>query len=362
MVALTLNKRFNFALYIYRELVMQINPPEGQGFLMYPRFLQLILNHLIPDLLQHPIRLTLTPMSKQIFTDCTKVKQQNVALIPISTPLFGHLINPDYVEPPNDNWFHPEELVQGQFQNQAQQPQQVQALVQAQQQVPIPQQQVPIHQVQVHIPVNEPVQEDVAQGNKQDLGMNMEDFDNEAVNSPIHEAEGNVVDTSFGDTILPDSEATDSDSSRDFSSDHYERLATLPLANAGKRIKSKAKKPRRKSVRNPPSGSVHGKRTLIDESSDSDSDAYPVPKAHKLMSASIAAAHSSQGVDDATFVASLPVTPPTSKHPSPVISPHVPSSSDAGPSKPSDSERITFLESQVLALKTQVDTLVTTDT
>ncbi|KAI3776216.1 hypothetical protein L1987_45989 [Smallanthus sonchifolius] len=80
------------------------------------------------------------------------------------------------------------------------------------------------------------------------------------------------------------------------------------------------------------------------------------------MSASIAAAHSSQGVEDATFVASLLVTPPSSKHPSPVISPHVQHSSDAGPSTPSDSKRIIFLESQVLVLQTQVDTLVTTNT
>ncbi|KAI3802025.1 hypothetical protein L1987_30147 [Smallanthus sonchifolius] len=328
MVALTLNKRFNFALYIYRELVMQINPLAGQGFLMYPR----------------------------IFTDCTKVKQQNVALILVPTPLFGHLINPDYVEPPNDNWFHPEELVQGQVHNQVQQPPeppQVQAQVQLQQQQAPIQQQVPIPQEHVHIPVNEPVQDDVAQDNEQDLGMNMDDFDNEAVNSPIHEAEGNVVDTSSGDTILPDSEATESDSSRDFSSDHYEILASLPLANAGKLIKSKARKLRRKSVRNPPSGSVLGKRTLIDESSDSDSDVIPVPKAHKLMYASIVATHSSQGVEDATFVPSLLITPPTSKHPSPVISTNVPHSSDAGTSKPSDSERITLLESQVFALQTQ---------
>ncbi|KAI3819517.1 hypothetical protein L1987_13357 [Smallanthus sonchifolius] len=65
------------------------------------------------------------------------------------------------------------------------------------------------------------------------------------------------------------------------------------------------------------------------------------------MSASIAAAHSSQGVEDATFVASLLVTPPSSKHPSPVIT-SVPtvSKSSAGISKPSDSERITFLESK----------------
>ncbi|KAI3802324.1 hypothetical protein L1987_30454 [Smallanthus sonchifolius] len=319
MVALTLNKRFNFALYIYRELVMQITPAEGQGFLMYPWFIQMILNHLIPDLPQHPIRLTLTPMSKRIFTDCTKVKQQNAALIPVQTPLFGHLINPDYVEPPNDNWFHPEELAQGH---------------------------VPIQQAHVNIPVNEPVQEEVVQEHEHDLGMNMDDF----VNSPIHEAEGNMVtenDSSSGssETILPVSEETDSDASRDFCSEHYERLAEVPLENAGKRIKSQARRPRRKSVRDPPSGSVLGKRTLVDECSDTDS------------------------VEDAIFVASLLVTPPRSTHVSPVTTPvspvitpipTVPQPSTV-PSKPSNSEMITFLECQVLTLQTQVDTLVSTD-
>ncbi|KAI3811484.1 hypothetical protein L1987_21208 [Smallanthus sonchifolius] len=360
MVALTLNKRFNFALYIYRELVMQITTAEGQGFLMYPRFIQMILNHLIPDLPQHPIRLTLTPMSKRIFTDCTKVKQQNAALIPVQTPLFGHLINPDYVEPPNDNWFHPDELAQGQGQNvQQQQPVQVQPQQQPtqqpqQQQVPVQQpipiqEQVPIQQAQVDIPVNEPVQEEVVQEHEQDLGMNMEDFNDVTVNSPIHEREGNVVE--------------------EHDSNHYEKLASVPLENVGKRIKSTARRPRRKSVWDPPSGSVLGKRTLVDESSDTDSDFNPDPKAQKLMSASIAAAHSSQGVEDATFVASLLVTPPRSKNTSPVISPVPPvitpspsfPHSSAGPSKPSDSERIPFLESQVLTLQTQVDNLVSTD-
>ncbi|KAI3742506.1 hypothetical protein L1987_60190 [Smallanthus sonchifolius] len=326
MVALTLNKRFNFALYIYRELVRQITPAEGQGFLTYPRFIQMIPNHLIPDLPQHPIRLTLTPMSKRIFTDCTKVKQHNVALIPVQTPLFGHLINPDYVEPPNDNWFHPEELAQGHghnVQQPQQQPQQQPVQVPQQQQVPVQQpipiqEQVPIQQARVDIPV----QEEVIQEHEQDLGMNMDDFVDDAVNSPIHEAEGNVVtendlSSSSSDTIMLISEETDSDASRDFCSDNYERLATVPLANAGKCIKSKARRPRRKSVRDPPSGSVLGKRTLVDESSDTDSDFNPDPKAQKLMSASIAAAHSSQGVEDANFVASLIVTPPRSKDSSP---------------------------------------------
>ncbi|KAI3808200.1 hypothetical protein L1987_24148 [Smallanthus sonchifolius] len=358
MVALTLNKRFNFALYIYWKLVMQINSAEGQGFLMYPRFIQMILNHLIPDLPQHPICLTLTPISKRIFIDCTKVKQQNAALIPVQTPLFGHLINHDYVEPPNDNWFHPEELTQGHGQN-VQQPQQQQVPVQ--QPIPIPEQ-VPIQQAHVNIPVNEPVQEEVVQEHEHDLGVNMDDFVDDVVNSPIHEAEGNVVtendfSSSSSETILPVSEETDSDASRDFCSDHYERLAEIPLTNAGKRIKSQARRPRRKSVRDPPSGSVHGKRSLVDESSDTDSDFNPDPKAQKLMSASIAAAHSSQGVEDAIFVSSLLVSPPRSTHVSPVTTPVspvitpipiVPQPSTV-PSKPYDSERITFLESQTQA-------------
>ncbi|KAI3815598.1 hypothetical protein L1987_15272 [Smallanthus sonchifolius] len=397
MVALTLNKRFNFPLYFYREMVMQINPAEGQGFLMYPRFIQLILDHLIPDLPQHAIRLTLTPMSKRIFTDCTKVKQQNAALIPVNTPLFGHLINPDYVAPPNDNWFHPNEIAQVQgvnvpAQQQQQQPkqqpaqqqqiqvpqiqvQQPQIHVPVQPQIPIPEQ-VPIPQAAVNIPIQEPVLEEVVHDPNQDMGMNMDDFVDEAVNSPIHEQEGNVVtdaesSSSSSDTTSSNDDSTDSDESRDFSPSHYERLAAIPLANAGKRIKSQARRPRRKSVRDPPSGSVLGKSSLVDESSETDSDFNPDPSRQKLMSTSIAAAQSSQGVEDANFVASLIVTPPRSKDPSPVPSPvptEIPTTScpsipqsTVGPSKPSDSDRITFLESQVLTLQTQVNSLVSID-
>ncbi|KAI3762425.1 hypothetical protein L1987_52855 [Smallanthus sonchifolius] len=241
----------------------------------------------------HPQLLTLTPMTKRIFTDCTKVKQQNAALIPVPTPLFGHIINLDYIEQ-----------------------EQVQVLIQQEQE------QVPI---QEDVQVNEPVHVDVVDNEEaQDLGLNMEDF-NDDVNSPIHEPEGNVVDTSSSDIILPDSEATDSDSSRDFSSGHYERLANFPL--------------------------IHQEEFT------------PVPKTQKLMVASIAAATSSQGVEDAIFVESLIVTLPPSKHPSPVItlSLTATTSSAAGTSQSSDSERITYLKYQVISLHNLVDVLVNTD-
>ncbi|KAI3744729.1 hypothetical protein L1987_57820 [Smallanthus sonchifolius] len=316
MVALTLNKRFNFPLYFYREMVMQINPAEGQGFLMYPRFIQMILNHLIPNLPQHPIRLTLTPMSKRIFTDCTKVKQQNAALIPVNTP-FSRLQCSTTTTTTTTT------TAQQQVPQQHIPVQQVPV----QPQIPIPEQ-VPIPQAEVEIPIHEPVQEEVVHAHEHDLGMNMDDFVDDAMNSPIQEAEGNVVtddesSSSSSETILPVNERTDSDESRDFSSGHYEQLATIPLAKARKRIKSQARRPRRKSVRDPPSGSVLGKRSLVDKSIESDSDFNPDPKTQKLMYASIAAAQSSQGVEDAIL--------------------------------------ITFLESQVLTLQAQVDTLVSTD-
>ncbi|KAI3786650.1 hypothetical protein L1987_40493 [Smallanthus sonchifolius] len=240
-------------------------------------FMHIIIQCLSPrkagtDGLKNPLQAAMVALTlNKIFTDCTKVKQHNVVLIPVQTLLFGHLINPDYVEPPNDNWFHPEELAQGHGQN-VKQPKQ--------QPVQVPQQQ---------------------QEHEQDLRMNMDDFVDDAVNSPIHEAEGNVVtendsSSSSSETILPVCEETDSDASRDFCSDHYERLAEIPLANSGKRIKSQARRPRRKSVLDPPSGSVLGKRTFMDESSDTDSDFNPDPKAQKLMSTSIAAAHSSLSI------------------------------------------------------------------
>ncbi|KAI3807552.1 hypothetical protein L1987_23482 [Smallanthus sonchifolius] len=249
MVALRLNKRFNFPLYFYREMVMQINPAEGQ----------------VPQI-QVPV----------------------------------------------------------------------------QPKIPIPEQ-VPIPQAAVDIPIQEPVYEEVVHDPNQDLGMNMDDFVDDVVNSPIPETEGNVVteadsSSSSSDTISSDDDNTDSDESRDFP----QTTTTKVCSGSSFRI---------------------GKRSLVDESSDTDSDFTPDPTRQKLMSASIAAAKSSQGVEDANFVASLIITPPRSKDPSPVqthVPPVIPTTSSpsipqstAGPSKPSDSDRITFLESQVLSLKTQ---------
>ncbi|KAI3686707.1 hypothetical protein L1987_80391 [Smallanthus sonchifolius] len=328
--------------YFMHVIIQCLSPRKaGQGFLMYPRFIQMILNHLIPNLSQHPQRLTLTPMTKRIFTHYTKVKQQNADLIPVPTPLFGHIINPDYVVPPNNNWFHPEVLAHDQDQQQQKQahfqpqiePQQQQAQVEPQ---PNVQQQVQQPVQQENTQENEPIDihanVDVDMHDNPDLGLNMDDIQDDIVQSPIHEVEGNVVDTSTSDSIVLDADEPESDSSRDFSLGSYERLASFPLANAGKRVKPQAKKPRRKSTRDPPSGVVIGKRTLPDESSDSDDDFVPATKSQKLMAASIVAAASAQGVEDAKFVDSLLITPKPSQHTSPIITPasNVPAQSQVG--------------------------------
>ncbi|KAI3813612.1 hypothetical protein L1987_18340 [Smallanthus sonchifolius] len=262
MVALTLNRGFNFAHYFYKEIVAQINPLAGQEFPMYPGFLQMILNHLIPNLPQLQQRLTLTPMTKRIFTYCNNIKQQNPALIPVPTPLFGHLINPDYVPPPNDNWIHPEEVQQQQ-----------QSQLQATQQ-PQPQQVAPEEQPeQVNVKVHDAAQDNVIEPNLEvheevhvdvnvDQRAENENIDNEEqVHSPQANQEGQVSDTSTSSSEKANDTDSDtnSESTQDFDPDHYAKLATIPSAITGKRLKSVATKPRRKSVRGLPPGTALGK-------------------------------------------------------------------------------------------------------
>ncbi|KAI3808086.1 hypothetical protein L1987_24028 [Smallanthus sonchifolius] len=117
------------------------------------------------------------------------------------------------------------------------------------------------------------------------------------VPSPYQAEHVQAEDTSISSSSSSstDSSSTESDGneatgdrSQDFSPEHYAQLAKAPCSNIlpntyfPKRKKSLGKKkvklPRRKTARGPPPGAVLGKRTLQDESLDSDY-APPDPKA-----------------------------------------------------------------------------------
>ena len=137
MVALVLNKPYNFSRYIFSSMANNISSP--QKFLMFPRFVQLLMNAQVADLPMVGQPLNLTQMLKRIFADC---KQYGKYVTPDDTPLFGHIVDPNYVAPTNDNWLEP-----------AQPPPDQQAPDQAPQQAPEqdpPQQQPPQEHAPAH--------------------------------------------------------------------------------------------------------------------------------------------------------------------------------------------------------------------
>ena len=65
MVALTLNKPYNFSNYVFTSMKdnLLIRP---QKFLMYPRFVQMLLNRLAPNLQTDVAPISLQKMHKRI--------------------------------------------------------------------------------------------------------------------------------------------------------------------------------------------------------------------------------------------------------------------------------------------------------
>ena len=85
-------------------MVMQIGCKENERFLLYPRFLAMVFDRKLPELVKTGAPIRITVMNRRIFADC-KPKKENRE----ETPLFGHVTDPDYVAPENDAWMHPEE-------------------------------------------------------------------------------------------------------------------------------------------------------------------------------------------------------------------------------------------------------------
>ena len=145
MVALVLNKPYNFSRYVFSSMANNVSSPQHK-FLMFPRFLQLMMNAQVPDLPMLGQPMVQMQMLKRIFADC---RQYGKYLTPEDTPLFGHVSNPNYVAPANDDWQDPPEQAPEQAPQQA--PDQAPQHVPQQAPQEAPQQQEPQ-------PVNAPIQ------------------------------------------------------------------------------------------------------------------------------------------------------------------------------------------------------------
>ncbi|KAI3821408.1 hypothetical protein L1987_08975 [Smallanthus sonchifolius] len=90
-------KGYNFPRYIFKAINDKINTAERFRFLLYPRFVQLLIDDALPNLPATGERLQVKRVDKRVFAQF--LKPGCVEPTPKHTTLFGHLINEAYVAP-----------------------------------------------------------------------------------------------------------------------------------------------------------------------------------------------------------------------------------------------------------------------
>ncbi|KAI3703706.1 hypothetical protein L1987_73900 [Smallanthus sonchifolius] len=104
-VALVLNIPFNFSEMVFTHLKENISLKGDNAYLMYPRFLQMIIDDQLPLLPRSDIDM----IRLEHMTDVTLNRVQTYRGRPTKPPhkrLIGHLANSDFVAPANRNWRH----------------------------------------------------------------------------------------------------------------------------------------------------------------------------------------------------------------------------------------------------------------
>ena len=110
-VALILNRPFNFSGMIFNYMKMNLTRREKKfkKFLMYPRFLQMMIDNAGLDLeKKNDDVMVLSHMDRLTLNRVMSYRGIPKELRPVTKPMFGHVRNPDYVAPDDDMWRHPE--------------------------------------------------------------------------------------------------------------------------------------------------------------------------------------------------------------------------------------------------------------
>ncbi|KAI3725443.1 hypothetical protein L1987_65231 [Smallanthus sonchifolius] len=226
----------------------------------------------------------------------------NPTLIPIATPLFGNIINPAYVAPPNNNWIHDDpalELPQNYNQDEEEEEEE-EGADSDDEETESDDDGIDGYE---NVDGNDGDENDDGNdgdeindsndGDENAVGDDDSDNDDDGgndggdmnvdINEP-HVDQVDIVETSTSSSESGDV-GTDDESSKDFSPEHYAQLAKVPRVPTkvyDRRQKSHGKKKvkllRRKSVRGPPPKAVLGKRKLHDETSIYEDDEAPAAK------------------------------------------------------------------------------------
>nr|GEW54534.1 putative ribonuclease H-like domain-containing protein [Tanacetum cinerariifolium] len=87
VICLATGRKFNFSKYIFDSMVRNVDNPTK--FLMYPRFLQVIINNLVDDLSSHTTRYISPALTQKVFANMRRVRK---GFSGVETPLFASML------------------------------------------------------------------------------------------------------------------------------------------------------------------------------------------------------------------------------------------------------------------------------
>nr|GEX13121.1 uncharacterized mitochondrial protein AtMg00810-like [Tanacetum cinerariifolium] len=87
VICLATCRKFNFSKYIFDSMVRNVDSPSK--FLMYPRFLQVLINNQVDDLSSHTTRYTSYVLTQKVFANMRRIGK---GFLGVETPLFATML------------------------------------------------------------------------------------------------------------------------------------------------------------------------------------------------------------------------------------------------------------------------------
>ncbi|KAJ0580787.1 hypothetical protein HanRHA438_Chr04g0172131 [Helianthus annuus] len=104
ITCLVLNRPYNISQMLFDHMVDNI---RGEKYIMYPRFIQMMIDDQVNDLPKDPAdELGLHHMKSEILSRLTQYKLKKDETEPRAKKMICKIVNPNYVAPENNAWRH----------------------------------------------------------------------------------------------------------------------------------------------------------------------------------------------------------------------------------------------------------------
>jgi hypothetical protein len=104
VLSLVYNKPYSFSSYIFQSFRGQITGAARTLFILYPRFCMLLIRAQVPNLPAYAADFQVETIGLRGYNACFLLSKRKDEIKPEAADLFGHLLDADYVAPPNNGW------------------------------------------------------------------------------------------------------------------------------------------------------------------------------------------------------------------------------------------------------------------